>query len=214
MTPLTELDQLDDARLMQRVAGGDPAALEVLYRRYAGPIMGLAYKMLNDRASAEEVVQETFWRVWRKGHSFRRHRGKFTTWMFGITRNLCIDTWRKRQTRPKAIPHREDTLRHDGLVHSDTNGNGHRNGHRTVATDDRANPEECAWAAIRGQQLRIAVTRLPDGQREVIEMAFFREMTHQQIADSTGVPLGTVHTRARLGLQKLRRSLANKGFEA
>ena len=104
MAPLTELNELDDARLMQHVADGDSAALEVLYRRYATPILGLAYKMLNDRASAEEVVQETFWRVWLKGHSFRKHRGKFTTWLFGIARNLCIDLWRRRQARPQTIP--------------------------------------------------------------------------------------------------------------
>lgn len=206
MAHLTEMDQLDDARLMQRVAAGDPAALEVLYRRYAGPVMGLAYKLLNDRASAEEVVQETFWRVWRKGHLFRKHRGKFSTWLFGITRNLCIDVWRRRQARPKTVPHQEDWPQQDVDVHS--------NGYHVDAAYDRGDPEEWAWTAIIRQQLRVAVTRLPGGQRGVIEMAFFREMTHQQIADITGVPLGTVHTRARLGLQKLLRSLANRGFEA
>jgi len=97
---------LSDEQLMVRAAHKDPAALELLYDRYAPAVMGLALKMIGDRALAEEVVQETFWRVWRNADSFREQRGSFPAWLFGIARNLTIDMCRRRKVRPQ--PARDD----------------------------------------------------------------------------------------------------------
>jgi len=87
------------------------------------------------------VVQETFWHVWRKGHLFRKHRGKSTTWMFGITRNLCIDIWRRRQARPKTMPHQEDSPWQEAAA-SGEGGPGSGNGTRAGVSYSRWDPEE------------------------------------------------------------------------
>lgn len=179
---------------MKRVANGDAAALETLYEQYAPAVMGLALKMLGDRASAEEIVQETFWRVWRNAESFREQQGTFSTWLFGITRNLSVDTWRRGKARPQPIfDHEETQLEHN--------------------PDPQVDVPETAWTTIKHVQVRQALTGLPSAQREVVEMAFFWGLTRQEIAEKIGVPLGTVHTRARLGLQKLREALQEQGFE-
>ncbi|HXV97966.1 MAG TPA: sigma-70 family RNA polymerase sigma factor [Anaerolineae bacterium] len=180
---------------MRQVANGDAAALESLYEQYASAVMGLALKMLGDRAAAEEVVQETFWRVWRNASSFYEQQGAFSNWLFGITRNLAIDSWRRRKARPQPI---FDDAEEQQLEHN---------------PDPNVDVSESAWTAIKHVQVREALGTLPPAQREVVEMAFFGGMTRQEIAESTGVPLGTVHTRARLGLQKLREVLQEQGFE-
>jgi hypothetical protein len=91
----------DDMQLMMQVMESNSAALEILYDRYASAVMGLTFKMLGDRTLAEEVTHETFWRVWRNAHSFRSRQGKFSSWLFGIARNLSIDAWRRQQVRPQ-----------------------------------------------------------------------------------------------------------------
>jgi RNA polymerase sigma-70 factor (ECF subfamily) len=191
----TRHNKLNNEQLMRRVANGDSAALESLYEQYASAVMGLAFKMLGDRAAAEEVVQETFWRVWRNAGSFYEQQGAFSNWLFGITRNLAIDSWRRRKARPQPI---FDDAEEQQLEHN---------------PDPNVDVSESAWTAIKHVQVRKALGTLPPAQREVVEMAFFWGMTRQEIAESTGVPLGTVHTRARLGLQKLREVLQEQGFE-
>lgn len=182
-------------QLMARVVTGDAAALETLYDQYAPAVMGLALKMLGDRAAAEEIVQETFWRVWRNANSYRSQQGNFTTWLFGITRNLAIDSWRRRKVRPQPI------FDHEEEQQLEQN------------PDPRPDVTEATWANMKHSQVRQALNGLPSNQREVVEMAFFGGMTRQEIAEKIGVPLGTVHTRARLGLQKLRETLQAQGFE-
>ncbi len=187
--------QLNNEQLMRRVANGDAAALETLYEQYAPAVMGLALKMLGDRPSAEEVVQETFWRVWRNAESFCEQQGAFSNWLFGITRNLSIDIWRRGKARPQPI--------FDNEAEQQLENN----------PDPRADVSESAWTTIKHVQVRQALNVLPPAQREVVEMAFFGGLTRQEIAEKMGVPLGTVHTRARLGLQKLREALEAQGFE-
>jgi len=188
----TNYGDLADKQLISYVAQGDAVALETLYDRYAAAVLGLAFKILGDRTSAEEVVQETFWRVWRSGGTFSNRHGSFTSWLFGITRNQCIDLWRRRNSRPQ-------TLLDDTAEQSP----------RDSVTD----VAESAWTAIKRRQVRAAMEVLPPAQRRVIELAYFGGLTRQEIADNIGVPLGTVHTRARLGLQKLRDALRQEGFE-
>ncbi|MEM7032596.1 MAG: sigma-70 family RNA polymerase sigma factor [Chloroflexota bacterium] len=186
---------LGDEDMMALVMQGDTAALETLYDRYASAVMGIAVKMLGDRSAAEEIVQETFWRVWHKSASFQSHQGKFVGWLFGIARNLCVDLWRRNQSRPQFVFPDEDRFEIEQEV------------------DPTVDVPERALMQMRGKQVRAAIAGLPQEQRVVLEMAYFAGMTRQKISQETGVPLGTVHTRARLALKKLRQLLDKQGFE-
>jgi RNA polymerase sigma-70 factor (ECF subfamily) len=186
---------LTDERLLAQTAAGDADALAVLYDRYAAAVLGLALKMLGERASAEEVVQETFWRAWRSAGTFQAQRGTFAGWLFGIARNLVIDLCRRRSVRPRPALDEAEAER------------------IARAPDPEADVAESAWAAIRRIRVRAALAELPPAQRRVIELAYFGGLTRQEIAEATGEPLGTVHTRARLALQKLREMLRAQGIE-
>lgn len=178
-----------DEELVLRVGGGDSRALEMLYERYAPALLGLAIKVLGDRASAEEVVQDTFWRVWRYASAFRAQRGSFANWLFGIARNLAIDELRRRRIRPQPVQAEGSPL-------------GGVEGPSDLAEE--------AWLRERRERILRALERLPEAQRRVLELAYFQGLTRQEIAESTGEPLGTVHTRARLGLNKLRELLRSQ----
>ena len=184
-----------DEQLMTRVRNGDAAALEILYDRYAALIMGFAFRLLADRALSEEIVQETFWRVWRSAATFDARRGGFAGWLFGIARNLTIDLCRRRKIRPQPLIDEDQA---QPIEH---------------APDPDVDVAETAWISIKRAQVRAALGELPAAQRTVIDLAYFRGMTRQEIAEVTGEPLGTIHTRARLALQKLREILQAQGFE-
>lgn len=185
-----------DVELMTRTAAGEAAALETLYDRYASAVMGVALRITGDRTLSEEVVQETFWRVWQNAGAFREQRGAFASWLFGIARNLSIDACRRRQVRPQPL----------------LNAAGDQAVERTP--DLEADVAEAAWASIQHEQVRAALSSLPREQRHVIELAYFGGLTRQEIAATVGEPLGTIHTRARLALKKLREVLVVQGFEA
>lgn len=185
--------QLSDEQLMTYIAQGRETALAALYDRYATAVMGLAFKVVHDRAIAEEIVQETFYRVWDKSLSFHEHKGNFTSWLFRIARNLAIDNLRRQKVRPQAI---ESETENEYVQRT------------SVA---KANVAEAAWTSIKQEQIQTAVTQLPEEQRQVIELAYFGGMTRREIAAETGVALGTIHTRARLALQKLQQVL--QGFD-
>jgi RNA polymerase sigma-70 factor (ECF subfamily) len=186
---------MSDEQLILKLSNGDTAALELFYDRYAPAVMGLAMKMLNDQAIAEEIVQETFWRVWCQAGTFSSKQGTVSGWVFGIARNLAIDTWRRRKVRPQPVLGEEEVELFE------------------AEADPEADVDASAWTAIKHAQVRQALASLPPEQRQVLELAYFGGMTRQEIAQTTGIPIGTVHTRARLGLQKLRESLQGQGFE-
>lgn len=182
-------DSLSEAELMARVVEGDRRALETLYDRSASSALGLALKILGERALAEEVVQEAFWRVWQRSSTFVAGRGQFNAWLLGIVHNLCIDELRRRRSRPvMASTDSED----DEILD---------------LPDEAMDVAETAFQRVTGQQVRTAIQSLPEAQRQVIELAFYEGLTHQEIAERLTEPVGTVHTRARLALQKLRESL-------
>lgn len=187
------VEKWSDEQLITQVARGDTAAYETLFDRYGSAVMGLALKITGDRALAEEVVQETFWRVWRKADLFLTQRGAFTNWFFGIARNLCIDLLRRQRTQGRPVDQMDQSMEQ--------------------TADPSPDVPEAAWVKVKHQQVRAAIETLPKDQRFVIEMAYFRGMTRQEIAQTTGEPLGTIHTRARLALQKLREQLQMQGFE-
>lgn len=191
--PTMIIKEWSDEQLIAQVARGDTAAYEMLYDRYASAGLGLALKITGDQALAEEVLQETFWRVWRKADLFQNQRGAFTSWFFGIARNLSIDMLRRQRTQGQPADESDRMIEQ--------------------MADPSLDVPETAWLRVKHQQMRAAIESLPNEQRYVIELAYFRGMTRQEISDVTGEPLGTIHTRARLALQKLRDELQLQGFE-
>ena len=189
-------ERLSDEILAARVAQGDSTALEALYNRHASTVLGVLLKVIGDRAMAEDVLQETFWRVWKSASAYETERGSFTGWLFRIARNLAIDAHRRTNVRPQAL---------SSLANSD------------VLADQTPDPDsdvvEQAQMDFKNRQVRTALASLPAVQRQVIELAYFYGMTRQKIAEATGEALGTIHTRARLGLQKLREELDRTEFE-
>lgn len=177
-----------DDILIGRVAKRDKRALELLYDKHAPSALGLAIKMVREQSAAEEIVQEAFWRVWKRAGTFNVGRGKFAPWFFGIVRNLAIDELRRRKA-------------HANSSSFDLDEAG------AELADIREDVAESALQRVTGAQVRAALTSLPDSQRSVIELAYFEGLTHQEISDKLGEPIGTIHTRARLALQKLREQL-------
>ena len=178
--------ELADEELMRRVAQGDSDALAQLFQRYAGAVYSLEYRMLNDREGAEDLLNEAFVRVWRQAPSYDARRGKFSTWLMSVARNLGIDELRSRRSRP---------LRADPLTPDD---------HHLDPADDRVDVERDVWHAERRRLIREAMRELPPAQRQALELAYFEGLTQVEISERLGDPLGTTKTRVRLGLQKLR----------
>ncbi len=184
-----------DEQLIQKVAGADPQALEQLFDRYAPTVMGLGVNMLGDRQAAEDIVQETFWRVWRKSGTYRPQRGSCSSWLLRIARNLAIDRLRKNRSQPQTM--------------ADDAGQAFLE----KQPDPGADVQLEVWTGLRHERVQQALAALPPEQRQVIELSYFNDLTRQEIAAQTGVPLGTVHTRARLALNKLRQALKGADLE-
>jgi len=184
------VEQLSDEILAAQVARGESHALETLYDRYASTVLGISVKIMGDQAAAEDVLQETFWRVWQSAASFQSQRGSFTGWLFRIARNLAIDAYRRRKIRPRPITDVDDS---DSKIDQ--------------TPDPNIDVAEQSQLLLNHKQVLSALATLPRVQRQVIEMAYYYGMTRQEIAEATGEALGTIHTRARLALQKLRAEL-------
>ena len=187
---------LNDEQLMNRVSHGDSDALETLYDRYAPVVLGVVMRILSDRPVAEDVLQETFWRIWHKADTFHIERGSFTSWLFSIARRQAIDVSRRQNVRPQAARDEAEVKQ------------------MQLYADPTSQVDETAWLKMQRQQVKSALKVLSPEQYEVIALAYYHGLTRQEIAELTGNPLGTVHTRARLGLQKLRTVLEAHGVEA
>lgn len=179
-----------DGELLARLRLGDDAALGALYDRYGGQAFALALRILGDRGAAEDIVQEAFLAVWRRCATFDSERGSVRAWLFSIVRNAAIDRTRGR----------------------------HRHQLGEVAIDDVAYrlAAEDVWddvaRRIDRENVRRALGTLPPEQRETLELAYFGGLTQVEIAARTGEPLGTIKSRARLGLRRLERAL-RAGYE-
>lgn len=193
---LVSATDADDQLLIAAVARGESQALEVLYDRYSGVVYRLAFRMLKHREQSEEIVQEVFWRVWRRSASFERERGRVAQWIFGIAHNLCIDEMRRMRARPNPVYDDENHPVIQQLI------------------DDQVDVPAAAWASEQRRVIVSALASLPSAQREAIELAYFGGLSHQEIADQLDRPLGTIKTRVRLGLQKLGSLLSLSGIQA
>ncbi|HEV2528326.1 MAG TPA: sigma-70 family RNA polymerase sigma factor [Thermomicrobiales bacterium] len=181
--------EFSDADLIGLASQGDPQALEVLYDRYSRVVFSFALRIVNDQLIAEEVLQEVFFRAWQQGGSFRASKGTFLTWLLSITHNMAIDEVRKRKRRPQ----RSDSDDPDVVL--------------AAVADGGPSVEDEVWLRSLRDRIARALDTLPAAQREAIELAYFRGMTHREIAEALGEPLGTIKTRMRLGMLKLRDQL-------
>lgn len=179
---------------MAQLAAGEVWVMEVLYDRYARLVFSMVLKILHDQELAEDIVQEVFVRVWRGADSFHAARGNFISWLLGIAHHRAIDELRRQGSRSRhaVIVDDEDVLQ--SVPHP---GDG---------------PAEMAWITQQRQAVRTAMQQLPAEQRQTIELAYFGGLTQREIAAHTGTPLGTVKTRMRLALQKLRDLLESEGM--
>ncbi len=182
----TDQQVLTDAQLLTLVVRGENWALSEIYDRYTRLVFSHALKILNDRASAEEIVQQVFTKVWRSAHDYRVERGKFSTWVMSITQHQCIDELRRRRVRPVTQPGDEEWF-------------------DELASDD--DPAQAVQDIFEQARVREALRQIPVEQRTVIELAFWGGLTQQEIAVYCRSPLGTIKTRSRLGLRRLKRLL-------
>lgn len=178
-----------DDELIARICLRDEAALAALYTRCAEVINSLALRIVRRAEVAEEVVQETFMRVWRGATSFQGDASGLQSWLFRIARNLSLDQLRRQAARPRTVTITPDPT--DEHAPFDT------------LADTTCDVAAQATAHCLRDQVRRALLALPPEQRHALELAYFGGLTHREIAAETGEPLGTIKTRLRLGLQKL-----------
>jgi RNA polymerase sigma-70 factor (ECF subfamily) len=183
-TARSDADRTDRA-WMDRLAGGDLGALDLLYEQYGAMAFSIAYRITGDRSAAEDVVQDAFLGAWRNAGRYAGARGSVRTWLLSIVHHRAIDAIRRR--RPTVELPDSETILPDTLTLPD------------------------AWGDVElrldREAVQVALTRISDVQREAIELAYFGGLTQTEIAERTGVPLGTVKGRLRLGLQGLRAAL-------
>ncbi|NWJ41593.1 MAG: sigma-70 family RNA polymerase sigma factor [Geothrix sp.] len=184
-TPAAPLGE-DDASLLQRIRAGEEDALQQLHRRHAPLVFHLACRAL-DRAAAEEVVQDTFLSVWRKAADFDPTRGAVRTWLLSIGHHRMLDELRARSRRPQAA---SDQLLDQAALWA-----------------DEPLPDETLWKAYQRDAVSEALAALPEPQRAALRLAFFADLTHEEVARALKVPLGTAKTRIRSGLRQLERHL-------
>ncbi len=180
----SDADRTDRAWL-DRLAGGDLGALDLLYEQYGAMAFSIAYRITGDRSAAEDVVQDAFLGAWRNAGRYADARGSVRTWLLSIVHHRAIDAIRRRRPTVE-LPDAE-----------------------AVLPDTLTLPD--AWGDVElrldRDAVRVAMTRISAVQREAIELAYFGGLTQVEIAERTGVPLGTVKGRLRLGLQGLRAAL-------
>lgn len=173
---------------MNAMADGESSAMETLYDRYSRPVFSFAFRMLGDRDHAEDLTQEVFLRAWRRSSRFSDTRGSLISWLLSITHNMAIDEIRKKQRRPRKAESSEPELLMGTLRD----------------TDEPV--EERAVTSDIGRVVRHALSEIPDNQRIVLELGYFRGMTQREIAEELDTPLGTIKTRMRLALKRLQGS--------
>jgi RNA polymerase sigma factor (sigma-70 family) len=181
---------LDEANLLIRVAHRDQAALAELYDRYARVLYSVAFRSLRSAEESEEVVLDVFAQVWRTAVRYDATKGRVDSWLFMMTRSRVLDRLRSLQRATKV------TLASENLAEIQT-------------TTPGVDPIENVLILERRDRVLAALSQLPDEQRQVIELAYYKGLTQAEIAAQTNLSLGTVKTRVRLGLSKLRVALGN-----
>jgi RNA polymerase sigma-70 factor (ECF subfamily) len=179
---------LEDAALLGQVASGDETALETLYARYGGSCFALARRILDDAGLAEDVVQQVFIALW-KGSGYDVRRGALSTWLMSVTHHKAVDVLRREAPRRKRLASEQ------ALLELAAAGPG---------------PADETWMRLRAERTREALRTLPAEQREVLLLAYYGGYTQTEIADLTGLPLGTVKSRTLAALRRLRVALSGE----
>jgi len=178
-----------DLDLLERIRASDASALDALYARYASPVYSLVWKILQNAEESEDVALDVFWQIWRQADRYDPSRGAPPAWIFTVARSRAIDRLRARQRREdRTISFDDPAAKLDPL-------------------DEEAGPDQVASFRQTRDAVREAMQTLPPAQREAVELAFFKGLTHVEIATKLRQPLGTVKTRIRQGLIRLRRQL-------
>lgn len=178
-----------DMELIRAFAGREPGAAEELYRRFAPRVFGLGMVMLGNPAQAEDLVQDTFVKVWRSASSYEAARGALDTWVLLIARSLAIDLLRRRVVEARVL---------GGQAHA------------AEETSHEPGPEERAETRDMADRARLAMAKLTREQRAALELAYFGGRTTSEVAELQGIPLGTAKTRIRTALLKIREALEAK----
>ncbi len=186
--------QPDDRNIVVLLKNGDPHGLEVLYDRYVRVVFALIVQIVGNRQVAEELTQEVFLRVWRQVSSFDSDRGTFTAWVLAIAHNAAVDEIRRGKSRPKASHDRYEESRM-----------------LLEVSDQASGPEELVLGGIRRETVLEALAQLPEDQRKVLEMSYYEGLTQAEIAERMGIPLGTIKTRTRRALERLRARFLSEG---
>jgi RNA polymerase sigma-70 factor (ECF subfamily) len=183
--------KVDEISLISRIAEMDQTALSLLYDRYSRVIYTIAYKILNSSEESEEIVLDVFTQVWRIAKNYNFQKGRVDTWLFMLTRSRALDRLRSHARFDKAVAASEDLLKMHSHVDS---------------------PEADVLMQERSSYVKACLAELPDEQRLALELAYFGGLSHSEIAAKTGLSLGTVKTRIRLGLKKLREAIGDEWF--
>ena len=182
-----ELDA--DQRLMRSFAARDADAADALYRRFAGRIYGLGIVMLGNDAAAQDLVQDTFVKLWRSADRYDRSRGKLETWVLLMARSLAIDAIRRRVLEARTLDHVD----------------------RPAEADEGPGPDDQVVILDLTARARRAMSSLPPEQRAALELAYLGGKTSAEISDLEGIPVGTAKTRIRAALLRLREVMAPEG---
>ncbi|MFT5196002.1 MAG: RNA polymerase sigma-70 factor (ECF subfamily) [Cellvibrionaceae bacterium] len=189
MARVIDKQSKEDIELMACIVAQDEACLRLLVERYKSRLMGVAYNVLYSRELAEEVVMDVFVRVWEKGHTFKSDRGNVRGWMIQMTRNRSIDYLRKSGRR------------------LDDQSVGWTDIHDNVISGGGPDPEKMMQQSFVASQVQGALKELSEDHQYVLGLAYYKGMSNSEIAEATGIPLGTVKTRIRRGMLKLKESL-------
>jgi len=184
MNEAKESDRQLEAQLLARIAAGDEAAFAALYDRFSRGLFSLVVKLLRDEKEAEDVLQEGFAHIWRRASTYDPSRSSAFTWSVMILRNKAIDRLRVRQRQQRTVDRVTEEFAH------------HVDGVESTAMEVDSRDE--------GTRVRSALQQIPGEQKAAVELAFFGGLTHEQIAEKLGEPLGTIKARIRRGLLKLR----------
>lgn len=190
-TGVARARDMELAELARLIANGDEGALAKLYDETNRLVYSMVYRVLGESSAAEEVTLDVYMQVWRQANRYDAARGAFLTWLITIARSRAIDR-----------------LRASRLFQQRTEQLGLTEGQQTARSF--ANIEEAVLLSERGRIVQAALLALPPEQREVIELGYFLGLSHSEIAERLCQPLGTVKTRARLGMMKLRETLKPK----
>jgi RNA polymerase sigma-70 factor (ECF subfamily) len=190
-----------DEELMRQVAGGNAPAFEVLYKRHAVECLSFALSIVRQPLTAEDVVQETFVKLWRQASAFSMEKGRFASWLLTVVHNCAIDKLRMS----KAVSRRVTIVSLDNEY-----GDGARVA--DMLPDTGPTPYDYAWSEERGWIIGNLLNVLEESQREAITLAYFEGFTYREIAERLNQPLNTIKTRIRLGRERMRHLMISYGL--